>query len=138
METNKRFDVINVILLIIGIFTIYFQVFPPTTQGDQIKSFLYFLASLGYIFLNYAIEWIRNTVNVYVTQIKQNREELDALKEQLNMQKNIYHIKERIKILEVLFREKKGNSNIDYFRWIGLAGALVLFYLYLRSLGIVP
>ena len=62
MQTKKpQLDLVTIITLLVAFATIFFQIFPPKTPIDQVKSVIYFLAILGYIGILYFI----NRKNVY-------------------------------------------------------------------------
>ncbi len=84
------------------------------------------------------ISWIREKEKVYINQIHDIDKKVHNLEVNYNMQRTIYTLKEKIAVLEVLIKNKQARFEIDYFKIFGLAGLLAIFYLYLRSLGIVP
>ncbi|MBI3032803.1 hypothetical protein HYY69_04975 [Candidatus Woesearchaeota archaeon] len=138
MEKQNKLNLENVILLVVGVFTIYLQIFPPATKDDQVKSIFYFVGAVIYIMVYYMIAWIREKEKVYINQTQDIDKRVHTLQANYHMQKTIYLIKQKVAILEALMRNKQGKFEIDYFKLFGLGGLLALFYLYLRSLGIVP
>lgn len=73
----------------------------------------------------------------YFTQIENNTQELTELKEDLNEERRMTAFDKRLSVLEALLQSKAGKFSIDPI-WFFMAVLLVLFYLYLRSLGLVP
>lgn len=91
---------------------------------------------LGYIGLLYFVMWITDKVKSYIDQINKNTKEIQNIKEEMSIHKHFTEIEKRISLLEMLRKNKKGRLAIDP-KWIFLAILLILFYLYLRSIGIV-
>lgn len=126
---KKKIDVAVIIGVAIGIFTIILQIFPPKTPADKVNSILYFLAIIGYIFIFYIIDWFTKKARGYTEQINKNKEDIEKIQFHL--------IDKRLAILE----NKGGNTRrvgkkgyIDP-KWIAVGILLLLFYLYLKSLG---
>jgi Flp pilus assembly protein TadB len=137
MEKKKLpVDFITIITLLVGLATIFFQIFPPKTPIDQVKSAIYFLAILGYIGILYFVMWVTDKIKSYLNQINKNSEDIKELKEEMSIQKRFSEIEKRLSILEVLRKNRRGKFAIDQ-NLIFLAILLILFYLYLRSLGIL-
>lgn len=137
MNKTPHIDLITIITLLIGLATIFFQIFPPKTPIDQVKSVIYFLAILGYVGILYFINWVTNRVKLYIEQINKNKEEIQDIKEKMSTEKHFNEIEKRLSLLEALLKNKKGQwFRIDP-KWIFLVILLILFYLYLRSLGIL-
>lgn len=137
MERKKlQVDFITIIALLVGLATIFFQIFPPKTPIDQVRSAIYFLAILGYIGILYFIMWVTDRVKSYVEQINKNTKEIENIKQEMNIQKHFTEIEKRLSVLEILRKNKRGRFAIDP-KWIFLAILLILFYLYLKSLGIL-
>lgn len=137
MERKKlQLDFVTIITLLVGLATIIFQIFPPKTPTDQVRSAIYFLAILGYIGILYFVMWVTDKVKSYIDQINKNTKEIQNIKEEMSIHKHFTEIEKRISLLEMLRKNKKGRLAIDP-KWIFLAILLILFYLYLRSLGIL-
>lgn len=137
MEKKKlHVDFVTIIALLVGLATIFFQIFPPKTPIDQVKSAIYFLAILGYIGILYFVMWVTDRVKSYLNQINKNSEDIKELKEEMSIQKRFTEIEKRLSILEVLRKNRRGRFAIDP-KWIFFVILLILFYLYLRSLGIL-
>lgn len=138
METKKyHIDFITIVTLIVGLATIFFQIFPPKTPIDQVRSAIYFLAILGYIGILYFVMWVTDRVKAYIEQINKNTQNIQDLKDEMNIQKRFNEIEKRLAIIEALRKNKKGRGFPIDPKWIFLIILLILFYLYLRSLGIL-
>ncbi len=117
--------------------TIVFQIFPPKTAVDQVKSAIYFLAILGYIGILYFVMWATDRIKSYVDQISKNKKDIQELKERIETEKHFNEVEKRLSVLEVLLKNKKGRGFSIDPKWIFLFILLILFYLYLRSLGVL-
>ena len=138
METKKpRIDFITIITLLVGLATIFFQIFPPKTSIDQVRSAIYFLAILGYIGILYFVMWVTDRLKSYIDQINKNKQDIQDIKEAMSIQKNFIEIEKRLAVLEALRKNKKGRGFAIDPKWVFLIILLILFYLYLRSLGIL-
>lgn len=42
MNKKSKIDFISLVMLVVGLATVFFQIFPPKTVADQAKSLLYF------------------------------------------------------------------------------------------------
>lgn len=123
---------VKVLMLLIGVGTIIFQIYQPV-GAQRIASLIFFLGLLGYIFLLYVFLWIGDKVKSYLNKIAKNSKDISEIKELLSMEKRFTEIDKRIAILEAL-KSKTGKFSIHPL-WIAIVILIVLFYLYLRSLG---
>lgn len=137
MEKKSRLDFITIITLLVGLATIFFQIFPPKTAVDQARSAIYFLAILGYIGILYFVVWATDKTKYYLEQINKNKKDIQELREKMDIEKHFNEIEKRLAIIEALRRNKKGRGFSIDPKWIFLIILLILFYLYLRSLGIL-
>lgn len=139
METKKsRLDFITLISLLVALAAIFFQIFPPKTSVDQLRSVIYFLAILGYIGILYSVRWATDKIKSYVEQINKNTKNIQELNEKMSTEKHFNEVEKRLSILEILLKKnKKGRGFSLDPKWIFLIILLILFYLYLRSLGIL-
>src|SRR3989344_4264214 len=134
---QTKWDVSNMLMLVITVFAVLLQLFPPKTQIDQFKSAVYFFGIIGYVLLMYTVHLALRKVKGYLNQIENNTQELNVFKEKLKEEKRMNEFDKRLSILEVLLRSKAGKFEFDPM-WLFMALLLALFYLYLRSLGLVP
>ncbi len=81
----------------------------------------------------YGADWISKKLKSYINQINSNKVEIQEIKGKMNAEKKFSEFDKRLSILEALNKNKKGFA-IDP-KWIFLIILLILFYLYLRSLG---
>ena len=137
MDKKQNIDIITIITLLVGLATIFFQIFPPKTPIDQVKSAIYFLAILGYIGILYFVMWIMDRIKSYTDQINKNKQDIQNIKEEMKIEKHFNEIEKRLSILEALRKNKKGRGLGVDPKWIFIIILLILFYLYLRSLGIL-
>lgn len=137
MDKKSRLDFITVVTLLVALATIFFQIFPPKTAVDQVRSAIYFLAILGYIGFLYFIMWATDRIKLYIDQININKKDIQELKERMDTEKHFNEIEKRLSVLEALLKNKKGRGLFIDPKWIFLIILLILFYLYLRSLGIL-
>lgn len=137
MEKKSRLDFITVVALLVGLVTIFFQIFPPKTPIDQVRSAIYFLAILGYIGFLYFVMWATDRIKLYIDQISKNKKDIQELKERMETEKHFNEVEKRLSVLEALLKNKKGRGLSIDPKWIFLIILLILFYLYLRSLGIL-
>lgn len=92
---------------------------------------------MGYISLLYLVNWITDKFKSYINLINQNTKDIEEIKEKMSTEKHFNEIEKRISVLEALNKSKKGRGfGIDP-KWIFLIILLILFYLYLKSLGIL-
>ena len=136
-ERKSRIDFATIITIIIGLAAIFFQIFPPKTIVDQVRSAIYFLAILGYIGILYFVMWATDRVKLYINQINKNKQDIQELKEKMSIGRHFNEIEKRLAILEALQKNRKGRGFAIDPKWIFLIILLILFYLYLRSLGIL-
>jgi len=134
---GKNLDIVSVIMVLVALFTIILQIFPPKTIKDQVNSIIYFIAIIGYISLLYGTVWISKKVRSYIDEINNNKQEIQDIKDKMNTEKKFNEIDKRLSILEFFNKNRKGQIPINP-KWFFLIILLVLFYLYLRSLGILP
>lgn len=138
METKRpKIDFITIITLLVGLATIIFQIFPPKTPVDQVRSAIYFLAILGYIGILYFVMWVTDKLKYYFDQINKNKQDIQELKEKMDTEKHFNEIEKKLYVLEALFKKKKGRGFVIDPKWIFLIILLILFYLYLKSIGII-
>lgn len=137
MEAKKpHIDFVTIVTLLVGLATIIFQIFPPKTSIDQVRSVIYFLAILGYIGILYFVMWVTDRIKSYVDQINKNKQDIQDIKDKMSIEKHFNDIEKRLSVIEALYKNRKGRFAIDP-KWIFLIILLILFYLYLRSLGIL-
>jgi len=134
---TQTWDFANILMLIIAFFALILQLFPPRTQIDQFKSAAYFLGIIGYVLLLYVAHSMWRKVREYLSKIDKNAQDIDSFKDQLKEEKRMAVFDKRLSILEALLRNKSGKFEFDPI-WFFMIILLVLFYLYLRSLGLVP
>ncbi len=132
---SKKLDFPNLIFLIVALFTIFLQIYPIRTAKDQKYTLILFIAILVFGGITYFTDWISDKFKAYTEKTNQNTLDLIELKEQMSLEKKFADIDKRLSIIEKL--SKKGASNIDP-RWIFMIILLILFYLYLKSLDILP
>jgi len=131
---KTKIDIINILLLIITGFSIYFQLYPPKNTQGSLQSLLFFLGTFIYIIVIYVIGAIIRRAKAYLLQIQKNTQAVKELKETMQFHQQFEKLKGRISSMEP-FLNRKGEIDL---RWVMLGGAFVLFYLYIRSLGLVP
>ena len=69
--------------------------------------------------------------------INKNKQDIQSIKEEMKIEKHFNEIENRLSLIEAFHKNKKGRGfGIDP-KWIFLIILLILFYLYLRSLGIL-
>jgi len=134
VEGKKKTDLITVISIGIAAFTIYLQIFPPKDPVDQARSVIYFVAILGYLGLLYIASWFTEKVKLYTNKINENAESINKIREEIETNKRLSELDKRVSILEKIKGNKRGS--IDP-KWILLIILLLLFYLYLRSIGLL-
>ncbi|MBI2139379.1 hypothetical protein HYU14_00525 [Candidatus Woesearchaeota archaeon] len=130
---KEKIGLVEKIMFIITLFAIILQIFPPKTAKDQQNSLIYFLAILGYVSFLYGSVWISNKVKFYINQVNKNKKDIEDIKDKMDEEKRLYEIEKRISILEAFRRNRKAFA-IDP-KWVFMGILIVLFYLYLRSLG---
>ncbi len=135
MDEKKKISSLEIVALIIGIITVYFQIYPPKNQQEQSVSLILFVSILLYIGFLSVIDGVSKKVKFYIDQINTNSQEIKMIKDDLNRGRVLHSIDKRISILEHLFKDKKGNFELDT-RLVLLAILLILFFLYLRSIGL--
>ncbi|MBI2577192.1 hypothetical protein HYV84_08325 [Candidatus Woesearchaeota archaeon] len=113
---------------------LFFQIYPPKTTFDQQKSAILFIAVISYIAIIYFVDWIIDKFKSYIRQIDLQKEEIETLKKELSLEKRFMEIEKKLSLVEIGLRGKKGIVSLDP-RWVFLIILLVLFFLYLRSLG---
>ena len=138
---KKKLDVVKILFLIIAMFTILLQISPPRTPEDKATSVIFFFGLLFYIVILYGISYFMDKVRSYTDQINQNKKEILEIKEKMSLEKKFNDMDKRISILEVLKKGKKNKKGqlqiILNPRILAIIVLLVLFYLYLRSMGII-
>ena len=117
----------------IGIFAVVFQIFPSQTTRQQTVSVVFFVAILCYIALLYVYDYFYGKVKFYIGEISNTSKEVCMIKSTLDIQQLLHSVDKRLSLLEAI--NKKGGIDTRYILFLIL---LILFYLYLRSLGIVP
>src|SRR3989344_2977303 len=126
---KQKLGIWEIIPIIIAIVTIIFQIFPPKNQQEQSASLILFFAVLLFI-----LDWIIRKVKFYISQINDNSLDIKKVKEEMYLEKRFAEIEKDIAVIQSLLKNKKGNINFDP-RIILIIILLVLFYLYLKSLG---
>jgi len=107
-----------------------------TAERNQFCGLLNLLTRNRYIILLYAITWFADKVRSYITRINQNAKDIKEIKEMLNTEKRFMDVEKKLSVLEELQKNKKGQSG-TMMMWIAIILLIILFYLYLRSLGIL-
>ncbi len=135
MGDKKKIGFLEVVTLIVAIVTVYFQISPPKNQQEQSISLILFVSILLYVGFLSVIDGVSKKVKFYIDQITTNSQEIKMIKDDLNRGRVLHSLDKRISILEHFFKDKKGNFELDT-RWVLLAILLILFFLYLRSIGL--
>lgn len=130
---NSLDFIFNFSLFIISLFAVYFQISPPQNQKEQVISMIYFVGVILAIAVSFIAIWLQKKIQFYIELILRNTEDIKNLKEAVSMENRFSELNKRLVRVEV-FHEKGGEIEP---KWILLAFVLVLFYLYLRSLGLV-
>jgi len=130
---EKQTKLINLIMFLIGAYTIYLQIFPPQNTKNQTSALILFLGILGYIGIVYVITNIIGKIKSYLDRIEKNEKDIQEINKKIDAEKRYNEIDKRVSIMERLMN-KKGQINAQ---WIFIIILLILLYLYLRSLGIV-
>ncbi len=129
---RKLTNLINIAMLIIAVFTIVLQIYPPKTGYDQVRNILLLLGILLLVGVSYMLLWLYEKGNHYIDEIQQSKEGIESLRHEMSTKNYFNALEKRIIWLEA---GKKGELDP---RWVLLIILLVLFYLYLRTYGIVP
>ena len=135
MKEEQQKRLINAIMILIAFFSILLQIYAPNSAEERQTSILIFIGLIGYIGILYFILWAKEKVTDYTNQITQNSTAIDKLKETMELNKKFHQYDKRISILENQ-TNKKGQINIDPI-WIMLLILLMIFYIYLKSLGVL-
>lgn len=122
-----------VVTILIGIITIYFQIFPPTTTKEKISSLLLLFAVIFYIVIYLSADQIITRVREQIKKIDNNEKEILEIKKKMDTESKFHELDKRIALLEQS-KNKKGNIDI---RIIILIALIILFILYLKAIGIL-
>jgi len=133
---RKAHSLINILTLAVAVFAFVFQIFPPENQADKLKSTVLFLGIIIYILVFFFAVQIKDRVKEYVEKIEKNQKDIVTIKEDLKIQKKIADVDKRLAIMEQLSRNRKGKFEVDT-TWIFFAILIVLFIIYLQSLGLI-
>ena len=91
---------------------------------------------LAHTFLFYFAYWLSNQIKSYVNKINQNQKDIEEVKQMIEQQKKSFDIDKRVSILEAIMKNKKGRYMLDP-KVLFIIILIILFYLYLKSMGIV-
>ncbi len=127
----SKWSFIDIVLIALTTFTIVVQIFSNSKTINTTSTILYFVGTLIVLSIIYFIIWLQRKAKHYISRIKGNTKTISKIDEKMSLEKKFYELKTRLSILE----NKKGV--IDP-KWPLLIIALVLFYLYIRSVGLVP
>lgn len=133
---NSKNNLLNFFMLAIAGFTVYLQLYPPQDTQSQIQSAIYFIAILSSLLLFTLANTTYNKFTNYAKQIKNNTKDIKKIKTELETEKRFAAVDKKLALLEQKMN-RKGKFEFDP-RWLFVAFILILFYLYLRSLGIAP
>ena len=134
VEKSDKLQKLGIIaVIIIGIITTYFQINPPQTQEQRTASNTIFFVVLFYIALYFVSDWVTDKVKSYLDKINTNQKDITDLKEKFNLEKRFNEIEKKIEVLNEKMKNKKGSIDPRIVIMIIL---LLLFYLYLRSIGL--
>ena len=131
---QRKTEILTLLTFVVALFAIYLQIFPPQDTVDRANSLIYFLAIVFYTGIFYVIYYYSKRIKGYIRQIQDNTDSINKIKDDLKVEKIFHTLEKRISLLEALKNKK---AEIDPL-WVLFALLLVLFYLYLRSLGLVP
>ena len=133
--TVNTVSILGLIISLIGIFiTTYFQFKDPQTGN------LLFLGILVFVVVYFIVSYVVgkfNQVNKNTFLIIELKKDLNNLKDDFNMIRDVSKLEARTSFLEnILFKMKNKRGQIDP-RWVIILIILILLFFYLRSKGII-
>ncbi len=134
---NKKFSGWEIILIILQIIAILIPTyFFFITSPEEIKNqtIIIFIGTAIILFIGTAIFYFYSRWKMLINNVKENKNEIDIIKKDINTEKLNNDMNVRLKVIEHLLKNKRGQI-IDP-RIIFVIIILILLYLFLKSIGI--
>ena len=139
MKENKNMQLEKAVQIIIPILSVLIGVYFQRLNTEQ--STFYFLALLfavaAFFIVSYPINVFKNRmeqVDKNTKDLRQLRENLNDMKNELVLTKKMENIDARLSVIE---KHDNRKGQVDP-RWVLIIIILIILYMYLRSIGVAP